>query len=1262
MAEIRNNFLKSRMNKDLDARLLPNGEYRDAQNVMISKSEGEDVGALENVLGNISLTDFGLGDISNLEVICNYMDVNNDRIILCITNWVDTSSDRLSNFASPDSNHYICSYNVLTGLSSILTQGYYLNFSKTSLITGVSVIEDLLFFTDNRNQPRKLNITTALSNPNYYTKEDHISVAKYYPYTPIRLYKEQVIGYTLDSGAASNGYPVNVSAYNIRNTTNGGGIGLIVKISTDPGGVITVLKLDTTNAVGYQQGDLVYVGDGLNQDYVILINTEVASTMLDVVSENLPDGTANPNYNQEFKGDAEYLKERFFRFSYRFKFDDNEFSLIAPFTQACFVPEQDGYLLQKTDKNLDRTYKSTEIELMQNKINQIGLIIDCPDSLDWSNIGDNLKVKEVQILSKDSSGSTIRLIDSIDISDISNQISSVYEHIYKSEKPWKTLPSKDLLRVYDQTPVRALAQESVGNRVIYGNYIDKPTPPNSLVYTTQANEKGSLDTDPALSIVKREYQNHTLKQNRSYQAGVVLSDRYGRQSTVLLSILIGQTINSEIEKVSTLFHPYKVSDFSTFTPTTNQGNLASNTDTWAGDSLKLKFYEQITSTSSSITGEPGLYNSLIKPLGWYSYKIVVKQTEHEYYNIYFAGLLNGYIDGESANPLAASADEPVAHLSIYSDNINKLPRDLSLVGPNQNIFRTGRPTYKDDPSYYSFLDSDGNKFTADPYTEEGEAVLKKRDRERDLDSGSQINNASIKLYPRVINTSSSQKQWYPAKYDSNDLYSLTQTDTAVTIGTGTELGLWDPSAASPYNEAPVFYNYGNNPLIAKIEVADSSIGVVGPSQQAGKANYYISSIATNGTEYVAGSKNINTKPVSGTSGGPAGAGEEGSGVIVDINSVDNPAVTGDGAGSPAVGGLELKSSLNIVNKNGVGISGFDNIDWVGFLPSVAYAIDLTVLAGNGDGVMEMTVIRDTWGVVTNMSPQFSVYETKPIESKLDIYWETTSSGLVSELNTAIAASDTTTPYGFSYLSGAATQYSHSEADNIGKNVFKNTIYPTNASGGVLSIGPNTFSLSTVFDGDAQSRINDFTLVQNGEGFDIDTASYFVYNSDAVTAENYTFFVDATVPGENYAVDGLFVTRTIEITGKHRLSNAAPTVAGIAGLINAVSTGGQFSLVSAVNGSYSPTPSVLDLTNYTLKTQELTFNLTSQVDVLQPAIPVNFFYLTSNYVTIPPFPSNAPSINGLNNIDWTPPGDYKLKVEVTDGGNLVDEVTLTVTVA
>ena len=35
MPEIKNNFIQGKMNKDLDDRLLPNGQYRDAQNIII---------------------------------------------------------------------------------------------------------------------------------------------------------------------------------------------------------------------------------------------------------------------------------------------------------------------------------------------------------------------------------------------------------------------------------------------------------------------------------------------------------------------------------------------------------------------------------------------------------------------------------------------------------------------------------------------------------------------------------------------------------------------------------------------------------------------------------------------------------------------------------------------------------------------------------------------------------------------------------------------------------------------------------------------------------------------------------------------------------------------------------------------------------------------------------------------------------------------------------------------------------------------------
>ena len=49
MAEVKNAFVKSKMNKDLDDRLLPSGEYREGINIQVSRSEGPDVGTLQNV-------------------------------------------------------------------------------------------------------------------------------------------------------------------------------------------------------------------------------------------------------------------------------------------------------------------------------------------------------------------------------------------------------------------------------------------------------------------------------------------------------------------------------------------------------------------------------------------------------------------------------------------------------------------------------------------------------------------------------------------------------------------------------------------------------------------------------------------------------------------------------------------------------------------------------------------------------------------------------------------------------------------------------------------------------------------------------------------------------------------------------------------------------------------------------------------------------------------------------------------------------------
>ena len=90
MAEVKNAFIKSKMNQDLDARLLPSGEYREGFNIQVSKSEGPDVGALENVLGNQMLATSQedleqLTGLTTIIIIGAYVDKSSDTLFLFIT-------------------------------------------------------------------------------------------------------------------------------------------------------------------------------------------------------------------------------------------------------------------------------------------------------------------------------------------------------------------------------------------------------------------------------------------------------------------------------------------------------------------------------------------------------------------------------------------------------------------------------------------------------------------------------------------------------------------------------------------------------------------------------------------------------------------------------------------------------------------------------------------------------------------------------------------------------------------------------------------------------------------------------------------------------------------------------------------------------------------------------------------------------------------------------------------------------------------------
>ena len=79
MPEIKNTFLSGRMNKDLDERLVPKGEYRNALNLDLSTSESDDVGSLQNAYGNTIQSTIST-NINNPKCVGSVTDKENDKI------------------------------------------------------------------------------------------------------------------------------------------------------------------------------------------------------------------------------------------------------------------------------------------------------------------------------------------------------------------------------------------------------------------------------------------------------------------------------------------------------------------------------------------------------------------------------------------------------------------------------------------------------------------------------------------------------------------------------------------------------------------------------------------------------------------------------------------------------------------------------------------------------------------------------------------------------------------------------------------------------------------------------------------------------------------------------------------------------------------------------------------------------------------------------------------------------------------------------
>jgi hypothetical protein len=146
-------FVGSKMNKSLDERLLPNGQYTDALNIRISSDEDGEAGSVENAKGNelVAELEYDGAPLTNAVCIGAYEFGAKETIFWFVT------SDEADIIASYNQNNGSLRYHVVS--TSVL------NFNPEYLINGIDLIDDMLFFTDNYNQPRRININKTYPMP-----------------------------------------------------------------------------------------------------------------------------------------------------------------------------------------------------------------------------------------------------------------------------------------------------------------------------------------------------------------------------------------------------------------------------------------------------------------------------------------------------------------------------------------------------------------------------------------------------------------------------------------------------------------------------------------------------------------------------------------------------------------------------------------------------------------------------------------------------------------------------------------------------------------------------------------------------------------------------------------------------------------------------------------------------------------------------------------------------------------------------------------
>ena len=456
-----------------------------------------------------------------------------------------------------------------------------LKFNKDRLITGINILDGNIYWTDDFSEPKKINIersilgtggskylvgsnlnsgisgtnptnsynlftgntehfhtrlvtigespnpstnhvvlTNPAGNEAVYVTEKHVTVIKKAPVQPLELDLYRSVDRRLNSSGAESlttGFVANQSFY----------VDGTLMAVDDP------ISFTLQQARFFKLDDVIsFSGQGNTENYdewqVKVRITSGASNANNPITnfvgiiENISSSISSSQTAWNVKRDTgdSLFQFKFPRFSYRYKYQDGEYSTFAPWSQIAFLPDtysydtKQGYNMSMINqvKSLDIKGYFASPEIRPRDISEIDIL--------YKETG-NPTVHVLRTLSPGSKGSEV-WPNQLTHPTYRGKISVTSDNIYS------VVPANQLLRPWDNVPLMARSQEISANRLIYGNYVSNFNVPEEpeLSLSLTHERQGDINWQNAAPSVKSM---------REYSVGVVYSDGYGRETPVLFN-------------------------------------------------------------------------------------------------------------------------------------------------------------------------------------------------------------------------------------------------------------------------------------------------------------------------------------------------------------------------------------------------------------------------------------------------------------------------------------------------------------------------------------------------------------------------------------------------------------------------------------------------------------------------------------------------------------------------------------------------------